>query len=151
KFGSVEELRSMSMKDRLRALRSAILAFGLPVLILGGIYTGIFSPTESAIVAVMYAAIVSLFIYRDIKPRDLPGILLSSAKTSAMIMLIIAAGTVFSFVLTLERIPSDLAQSVLGSDITPFVFLIIVNVLLLFIGLFMETTSAMLILVPILY
>lgn len=151
KFGAVEELRNLTFKDRLRAFRSAALALGLPVVILGGIYTGLFSPTESAIVAVMYAALVSLLIYRDIKLKDLPGIVLSSAKTSAMIMLIIAAGTVFSFVLTLERIPSDLAKSVLSSDITPFVFLLIVNILLLAVGLFMETTSAMLILVPILF
>ncbi|QEE62318.1 TRAP transporter large permease [Salinibacterium sp. dk2585] len=151
KFGAAEELRTMTFSDRMRAIRSAALAAGLPVVILGGIYTGVFSPTESAIVAVMYAAIVSLLIYRDITLKDLPGILLSSAKTSAMIMFIIAAGTVFSFVLTLERIPSDLAKSVLSSDISPFVFLLIVNVLLLAVGLFMETTSAMLILVPILF
>lgn len=151
KFGGAEEARGMTFKGRLRAFRSATLALGLPVVIIGGIYSGAFTPTESAIVAVMYAAVVSLVIYRDIKLRDLPRIALASAKTSAMIMFIVASGTVFSFALTLERIPSNIAQSVLSSDITPFVFLLTVNILLLVAGAFMETTSAMLILVPILF
>jgi len=151
KYGAVDRLKMMPWRERLKAVRAAVLALGLPVLILGGIYAGIFSPTESAIVAAMYSAIVSLVIYRDISFKSLPNILLSSAKTSAMIMFIVAAGTLFSFVLTLERIPTTIANNVLGGEMSPFLFLLVVNLLLLVAGLFMETTSAMLILVPILF
>ncbi|WP_256840450.1 TRAP transporter large permease [Ornithinimicrobium faecis] len=135
---------------RRRALRDAILALLLPVIVLGGIYGGIFTPTEAAAAAVAYSLIVALLIYRELNVKDLGKVLLSSAKTSAMIMFIIANGILFTFVLALERIPDQVTNGIASMDLQPWQFLLMVNILLLIVGCFMETSSAILILAPIL-
>ncbi|USQ79752.1 TRAP transporter large permease [Ornithinimicrobium faecis] len=135
---------------RRRALRDAILALLLPVIVLGGIYGGIFTPTEAAAMAVAYSLVVALLIYRELSFKDLGKVLLSSAKTSAMIMFIIANGILFTFVLALERIPDQVTNGIASMDLQPWQFLLMVNILLLIVGCFMETSSAILILAPIL-
>jgi C4-dicarboxylate transporter DctM subunit len=100
--------------------------------------------------AVLYALLVSLLVYREIGWRDVGPILLRSARLSAMIMFIIANGILFSFVLTYERIPGEITETLLGLDLQPWMFLALVVVLLLIVGCFMETSSAILILAPIL-
>lgn len=135
---------------RRRALRDAILALLLPVIVLGGIYGGMFTPTEAAAAAVAYSLIVALLVYRELSFKDLGKVLLSSAKTSAMIMFIIANGILFTFVLALERIPDQITQGIAGMNLEPWQFLLMVNILLLIVGCFMETSSAILILAPIL-
>lgn len=144
-------LHRMSGRERFAVLRSAILSLMLPVIVLGGIYGGIFTPTEAAAAAAGYALIISLLVYRDLKIRDLWKVVISSTKTSAMIMFIIANGILFTFVLTTERIPGRVTDSLLGADLAPWQFLLIINVLLLVVGCFMETSSAILILAPILF
>lgn len=139
----------MGARDKLRALGVASLALLLPVFVLGGIYGGVFTPTEAAAAAVGYALIVSMAVYREITLRDLGGILLTSARTSAMVMFIIANGILFTFVLASERIPARIAEVLVGSDLNAFTFLLLVNVILLVAGAFMETSSAILILAPI--
>ena len=140
----------MTGAERFRALRDAVLSLALPIFVLGGIYSGFFTPTEAAAMAVFYALIVSIFIYREIKIKDLVPVLMSSLRTSSMIMFIIAAGILFSFVLTSERIPTEVSEALLASELSPVLFLILVNILLLIVGMFMETSSAILILAPVL-
>lgn len=150
RFGNAGEDFRADGKRRLRAFWDAILALLLPVVVLGGIYSGIFTPTEASAVAVGYSVIVSIIIYRELSWKDLIDISMRSAKTSAMVMFIIANGILFTFVLTSERIPGAISNSILGLDLAPWQFLLLVNVLLLLVGCFMETSSAILILAPIL-
>jgi C4-dicarboxylate transporter DctM subunit len=139
----------MTWGGRLRAFRDAALSLLLPLFVLGGIYGGIFTPTEAAGAAVFYALLVSLLVYREIGIRDLPGIFLKSARTGAMVMFIIANGILFSFVLTSERIPDSVASLFISLDLDKWAFLLVVNLVLLIAGCFMETSSAILILAPI--
>ena len=148
-YGSAQEGPRMTWGGRLRAFRDASLSLLLPIFVLGGIYGGIFTPTEAAGAAVFYALLVSLFVYREIGVRDLPRIFLSSARTGAMVMFIIANGILFSFVLTSERIPDSVANLFISLDLDKWAFLLVVNLVLLIAGCFMETSSAILILAPI--
>ncbi|WP_104135488.1 MULTISPECIES: TRAP transporter large permease [unclassified Cryobacterium] len=150
KYGMGENAIRMTNGERFRALRDAALSLFLPVFVLGGIYAGFFTPTEAAAMAVFYALVVSIFVYREIKVKDLVSILMGSARTSSMIMFIVASGILFSFVLTAERIPGQVSEALLGSNLTPVMFLLIVNLLLIVVGMFMETSSAILILAPVL-
>ncbi|MGA9746702.1 MAG: TRAP transporter large permease subunit [Nocardioides sp.] len=150
-YGSGENAFVMDRQEKLRAFRDAGLSLLLPLFVLGGIYGGIFTPTEAAAMAVFYALVVSLFVYREITVKDLGSILLASARTSAMVMFIIANGILFSFVLTSERVPNDITDALLGLDLAPWSFLAMVTILLLIAGCFMETSSAILIIAPILF
>ena len=123
----------------------------MPVIILGGIYGGIFTPTEAAAVSVVYGLIVGVFIYREVKIRDLFDILIDSAKKSGGIMLIVASASLFSYCCMLFGISSaatNLLRSVSGNQI---VFLLIVNVIFLIAGCFIDANSAMYIFIPIMY
>lgn len=139
----------LSTREKLTTFRDAALSLFLPVFVLGGIYGGIFTPTEAAGMAVFYALIVALVVYKEIKLRDLFGITLKSARTSAMILFIIANAMIFSFVLSYERIPAQVTAAIFGMDLRPWEFLIILNMLLLLVGAFMDTISALVILAPI--
>jgi C4-dicarboxylate transporter DctM subunit len=149
-YGTGENAIVLDRKQRARALRDAGLSLLLPVFVLGGIYGGVFTPTEAAAMAVLYAVLLALFVYREISPKDLGSVLLGSARTSAMVMFIIANGILFTFVLTNERIPGQVASGLLGLELNKWAFLLVVNLLLLVVGCFMETSSAILILAPIL-
>ncbi|WP_064745143.1 TRAP transporter large permease [Pseudonocardia acaciae] len=150
-YGAGADAIRMTREEKLRAFRDAALSLALPLFVLGGIYGGVFTPTEAAAMAVFYAVIVSLVFYREIGWRDLGPILLRSARTSAMIMFIIANGILFSFVLTSERIPRQITAALVDMDLAPWSFLLLTTVLLLIVGCFMETSSAILILAPILF
>jgi C4-dicarboxylate transporter DctM subunit len=138
-----------SVAERMKQVRRAIPALLLPVIILGGIYGGVFTPTEAAGVAVIYAFIASM-AQGDMSLKDLPGILVSSGRMSAMVMFIVANGYLFSFFLSSERIPHDVSSAITALDLSTWQFLAVVNVLLLIVGLFMETSSAIVVLAPIL-
>ncbi|WP_304620550.1 TRAP transporter large permease [Paracoccus sediminilitoris] len=134
----------------LPALRRSFGALMMPVIIVGGIYGGVFTPTEAAAVSVIYALILSLLVYREIGWRDLPGIFRGAAVSSGAIMLIIAAAALFSFLISLSGLPNaigDWAQDNFASALT---FLLGVNLLLLVVGMFIETSAAILVLAPIL-
>jgi C4-dicarboxylate transporter DctM subunit len=120
------------------------------VVILGGIYSGVFTPTEAAAVAVIYGFIVGLFVYRDLKWNDLPRILANSALTTATILIIIGTATTFGRILTLNRVPDMLAQGIASFSSSYLVVMLLIMVLLLFVGCFMETLAAIIILAPIL-
>ncbi len=149
-YGTGENALVLNRKERTRALRDAALSLLLPLFVLGGIYGGIFTPTEAAAMAVLYAVLLALFVYREISFKDLGSVLLGSARTSAMVMFIIANGILFTFVLTSERIPGQIASGLLGLELNKWAFLLVVNLLLLVVGCFMETSSAILIIAPIL-
>lgn len=122
----------------------------VPVIILGGIYSGIFTPTEAGAVAVVYAALVGIFVYRDISFGDLPAILATSAKTSGTILILVVTAAAFGRLITLAQIPTDLAAMITGLSENPIVILLLINLLLLVIGMFMETISSIIIMTPIL-
>ena len=139
----------LTRAQRIKAFRDAFLGLLLPIFVLGGIYGGIFTPTEAAAMAVLYSLIVSLFVYREMTLKDLARVTVASARMSAMIMFIIANAILFSFVLTSERIPDQITNLFINLDLSWFTFLLVVNAFLLLVGCFMETSSAILILAPI--
>lgn len=132
------------------AFKDAILAILMPVIILGGIYGSVFTPTEAAVVAVIYGLVVGLFVYREIKWKDLGEIFASSASMTAVIMLIIATANAFGYLMTRENIPQEIAQFMLGVTDSTIITLLIINILLLVLGTFMETAVTIILLTPIL-
>ena len=136
--------------DRVKKFFRAFWALLIVVVVIGGIYGGIFTPTEAAAASAIYALIISLFVYKDIKFKDLWDICLESAITTAMIFFIIANAVVFAYLLTSENIPQTIADSILAANIGKIGFLIIVNVLLFIMGQFMEPSSVVMIMVPLL-
>jgi len=137
--------------QRWTAFRRSIWGLMLVVIIIGGIYSGIFTATEAAAMAAVYSFFVSVFVYKDLKFRDVPKVLLNSANMSAMLLYIITNAVLFSFILTNENIPNALAQWFLAKHLNWVEFLLIANVLLLIAGNFMEPSSCILIMAPILY
>jgi C4-dicarboxylate transporter DctM subunit len=131
--------------------RRAIWGLLLIVIILGGIYGGVFTPTEAAAVAAVYAFFVALFIYRDMGIADVPRVLLDSGRITVMLMFIIANAFLFAHVLTTQQIPQTIAQTILEAGLAPWQFLLVVNILLLVAGNFMEPSAIILILAPILF
>ena len=140
----------MCKKQGWQAFKDAILAILMPVIILGGIYSGLFTPTEAAVVAVFYGLFVGLFVYKEIKFSDIPKILTDSAMTMATVLLIMSASTIFGWILTKQQIPQAVAAGFLSISASKYVFLLLVNVLLLIIGMFCEAGAAMVILAPLL-
>lgn len=128
----------------------AVLPLMLPVIILGGIYGGVFTPTEAAAVAVLYTLIICVFVYRTVTPRELPTVLADAAKFVGPIMMILAGASVFRIVLSVEQIPEQIAGWVLTLTDNPYVFLAIVNVLLLVAGMLIDSFSAIIIFAPLL-
>ncbi|MDR6603450.1 C4-dicarboxylate transporter DctM subunit [Achromobacter deleyi] len=149
-----DAVRVLSLKDWTRgvltALRDAMLALMMPVIILGGIYGGLFTPTEASCVAVLYGLVLGMFVYKEITPRNLLGIFGRAAVMSAIILLIVAFAAVFAYLLTINQVPQRVA-AMLGSVTTnPIIFLLLVNVMLFLVGMFIEALAAILIIVPIL-
>lgn len=134
----------------LRALRDSALSLGAPVIILGGIYAGIVSPTEAAGIACVYAIIVSLLIYREVSVRDLWEISVSTVYLTAQVMIIVAAAAVFSWLLTISGAPQLLVSSIQDLKASPWMILMVINVLLLIVGCFIDPASAVLVLTPLL-
>lgn len=139
-----------SFKEQLIAFKEAFWALMIIVIVIGGIYGGIFTPTEAGAFSVMYAFFVSFFVYRDTKWKDLYQIILDSSVTSAMIFFIIANAMLFAHFLTDEQIPQQITQMILEANVGPLMFLLIVNILLLLMGQFMEPSSVVMITVPLL-
>ena len=139
-----------SIMRALRSFRECFWALMMPVIILGGIYGGIFTPTEAAAVAAVYGALVGFFVYRELALKDIPKTLLSAAYNTTMIMFVVGAANVFGWILTNAQVPHALAQNFTHLTNSPIVFLMLVNVLLLFIGTLINASAAVVILTPIL-
>lgn len=139
-----------SFSELIKTLKDSIWALLLPLIIFGGIYSGLFTANEAAVVACFYALFVEYFIHKDLKIRDFKKIIISSATTSATLLVIVAGASVFGEYLTFEQLPNKIATAVVSQIQSPWVFLLAVNLLLLLIGMFMDIISATLILTPIL-
>ncbi len=144
-------LPKASFGTMFKALRDSIWGLLLIVVVIGGIYSGIFTATEAAAMSAVYAFVVSVFVYRDMGWKDIPKVLLSSANMSAMILYIITNAVLFSFLLTSEQIPQQLTEWITGLGLGAVGFLIMVNLLLLAAGNFMEPSSILLITAPLLF
>lgn len=141
---------SFSIRRVLVSFKECFWALMMPVIILGGIYGGIFTPTEAAAVAAVYGAAVGAFVYKELTFKDLSKTLLSAAYNTTMIMFVVGAANVFGWILTNAQVPHMLAQSFTAFTDSPIVFLMMVNVLLLFIGTLINASAAVVILTPIL-
>lgn len=139
-----------SIKEFLSGLKDAILALMMPAIIIGGILGGIFTPTEAAVVAVCYAFLVSFLIYREIRWKDLKKVLIDSVVTTSIIMFVIANSAILGWILAHQQVPQSIAQIFLSISSNKWVILLLINVFLLFVGTFMETTASLIILTPIL-
>jgi C4-dicarboxylate transporter DctM subunit len=137
--------------ERFKAFKTSAWGLLLIVIVMGGIYTGLFTPTEAAAMSAVYAFVVAVFVYKDMKLKDVPRVLLNSANMSAMLLYIITNAVLFSFIMTNENIPQALADWMLGNGLGMVSFLLAVNVMLLLAGNFMEPSSIVLIFAPILF
>ena len=144
-------LPKASWLERLKAFKESAWGLLLIVIVMGGIYTGLFTPTEAAAMSAVYAFFVAVFVYKDMGLKDVPRVLLNSANMSAMLLYIITNAVLFSFIMTNENIPQSLADWMLGNGLGPIAFLLAVNVILLLAGNFMEPSSIVLIFAPILF
>ncbi len=132
------------------SFKEAIWSLLVPGIILGGIYSGVFTPTEAGAVAVVYATLIGLFLYKDIAFKDLFNILAESAKTSGTILILVIMATAFGRLITIAQVPADLARSLTSFSDNPIVILLLINIVLLIVGMFMETISSIIIMTPIL-
>lgn len=144
-------LAKASWGERWAAFRKSAWGLLLIVIVMGGIYTGAFTPTEAAAMAAVYAFVVAVFVYKDLSLKDVPRVLLNSANMSAMLLYIITNAVLFSFLMTSENIPQQMAGWLIAQGLGPIAFLLVVNVLLLMAGNVMEPSSIILIMAPILY
>ncbi|PWV61666.1 TRAP transporter large permease [Plasticicumulans acidivorans] len=150
KFNYPRQARA-SIGERVKALRESIWGLLLIVIVIGGIYSGMFTPTEAAAMSAVYAFIVAVFVYKDMRLKDVPKVLLSSANMSAMLLYIITNAVMFSFIMTDQKIPQTLAEVMIGSGLGPVTFLLMCNIVLLLAGNVMEPSSIVLIFAPILF
>src|SRR6266576_1226832 len=144
-------LPKASWGERFRTFRQSIWGLLLIVVVIGGIYSGVFTPTEAAAMSAVYAFFVAVFVYKDLTLRKVPKVLLDSANMSAMLLYIITNAVMFSFLMTSEQIPQVMAAWIIDKHLSPWVFLLGVNILLLIAGNFMEPSSIVLLLAPILF
>ncbi len=137
-----------SAREIWAAFREAFWGLLLVAIVMGGIYGGVFTPTEAAAVSAVYAFVAAVFIYRDLRLRDVFRVLLSAANTSAMLLYIVTNAVLFSYLLASEQIPQAMADWVTAKELSPWAFLVAVNLALLLAGQFMEPSSIVLILAP---
>lgn len=139
----------ITVKEFLKALKEAALPLCLPVIIIGGIRLGIFTPTEAGTIAIVYALLLGLF-YKEMTFKDIVTGLKETVVTTATIMLIVGAASSFAWILTKERIPQEFTTMIIGLISNKYVFLIVVNIFLLIVGMFIESSASMIVLVPLL-
>lgn len=144
------EVKVLHDQGLLHVLKDSFWALLSPVIILGCIYSGVASPTEAAVISVFYSLIISLFVYRSMKFKEIWDVLVESIKTFTPILFILAASTAFSRVLTLMQVPQTVSEFILSNFKSPVAILIVINIFLLIVGMIMDTTPAILILTPIL-
>ena len=133
-----------------RAFKGAFWALMAPVVLFGGLFSGIFTPTEAAAVAVVYALVLGLVVYREFRLADLPRIIVDTVETSGVVMALVMSASLLGYCISVSRLPQEFGTALTQLTSNPFVYLIIVNVLLLVVGCFMEALAAMLVLIPIL-
>ena len=132
------------------AFRRAFWALMAPVVLFGGLFSGIFTPTEAAAIAVTYALVLGLFVYRDFKINELPRIILDTVETTGVVMALVMSASLLGYCISVSRLPQVFGATLTGLTTNPLVYLLMVNLLLLVVGCFMEALAAMLVLIPIL-
>lgn len=132
-----------------KSFAKAIIPLLLPVIIMGGILSGVFTATESAIAAVLYCFIIGVFVYKELKFKDIPGVILRAAKTTGMVMMVLCTAAFLSYVLTLAEIPQAVTALVLGITKNRIIFLLLVNAMLIVVGMFLDAVCAIIILTPV--
>lgn len=142
--------RRMDGQEIIHEVKSSMWALLMPVIILGGIFGGVFTPTEAAAVSVIYALLVGLFIYKDLKVRDLEGILVNSSITSAIMLLLVGCSKISSWALAVGNVPAAISGGILSITDNSIILLLIINVFLIVVGMFMEANVAVVIFTPIL-
>ncbi len=142
--------RDFSLAHAVKAFTSAIWALGAPFIIIGGILGGVFTATESAAVAVVYALFVGMFIHKELSIKDLPNLFISASITSSVVMFIICAASIFSWYMAIQDIPASIASSILSLTDNRIILLLLINLLLLIAGTILETTAALILFVPVL-
>jgi len=150
KHGYRNEARS-SLAKIWKSFREAFWGLLMPVIILGGIYGGVFTPTEAAVVAVVYAIFVGIFIYKELDFKNFYNMFVKAGLTSAMIMMLITTASLFTWVMTIENIPQAIAGAVLSFAGNELIFLLLVNVIFLIAGMFLDTVAIILLLIPIFF
>jgi len=140
----------LSLRAVFRTFLDASWALGMVVLILAGILGGIFTPTEASVVAVVYALLVGILVYRELRPSNIPRIVIESVRMTTSVMVLVGLARLFAWIITTERIPQLVAQGILSISTNPFVVILLINAILLFVGCFMETVAALVIFVPVL-
>ncbi|MGJ9384381.1 TRAP transporter large permease [Salipaludibacillus sp. CF4.18] len=145
-----EKVINLTFKEVLKALYDAKWALLIPVIILGGIYGGVFSPTEAAVVAVVYSLIIGLFVHKELSLTDLYDCFKQTVIINTITMIIISFSITMSYIMIVEQIPGTIASFIMGLSNSPIVILLIINVLLLIVGMFFDTISALVVLTPIL-
>ncbi|HET9338565.1 MAG TPA: TRAP transporter large permease [Casimicrobiaceae bacterium] len=133
-----------------RAFRGAFWALMAPVVLFGGLFSGIFTPTEAAAVAVVYALVLGLVVYREFRLADLPRIIVDTVETSGVVMALVMAASLLGYCISVSRLPQEFGTALTHFTTSPWIYLVIVNLLLLVVGCFMEALAAMLVLIPIL-
>lgn len=146
--GKVES--NVGFANFFKTFKRAFLSLLMPIIILGGIYGGIFTPTEASVVAVVYGFIIAFFVYRQINFKVLKEILVSSVVTTSVILLLVATASLFGMILTRQNVPQLIGTAISESALSPLLIILIVNLFLLFVGTFMETIASVIILTPIL-
>lgn len=140
-----------SHAEKMKSLRENIWGLFLPVIIIGGIYTGIFTPTEAAAVGTVYALAITFFVYRSVTIQDMPAILRATIKTSCMIFSIMIGAMLFGYILTILQVPQALMRLVTEGDLNSWIVMLGINIMLLILGCVLETVSIILIILPMLY
>jgi len=140
----------LSLINILRSFKDSFFALLMPVIIIGGIYGGIFTPTEAAAVAAVYGMLIGFFVYKELKIKDLPSVLLKAAVSTTVIMFIVGAANLFGWILTNAQVPHKIGMAFANISNNPIVFLMLVNLLLLFVGTLINASAAVVILTPIL-
>jgi len=146
----LEDVKAGKIMPVGKAFKEAIWSLLVPAIILGGIYSGMFTPTEAAVIACDVALIVGIFIYKEFKIKDIPAIIRRTAVTGGTVMLLVATATALGRLLTVEQIPNKIAETIIGVSDNKIILLLVINLFLLLVGMFMETYAAIIILAPIL-
>jgi C4-dicarboxylate transporter DctM subunit len=141
--------RRVSRRELWISALQATPAWGAPIIIIGGILAGVFTPTEAAIAASMYALILGMLVYKEIAVGDLPRILWETIQSTVQVMFIISAAGIFGFLLVRQQVPTTLVEGLMALTVTPWVVLLIINVILLILGCFMEAIAIMLLTIPV--
>lgn len=143
--------KKASFSEKWQATRKAGWALGIPLIIIGGIYLGVFTPTEASGVAAAYAIFISMFIYKEMNLKQLFKTAIASAESTAQVMILLASASIFGYILTVGQVPQGLTNFIIGQDLSKIQFLLMINVILVLAGMFIDGSSAIIIIAPLVY